>query len=361
MKIRKAFIPVFVFIAVVNIDSKAQKVDSVRSYIDTALTIMQTRSLYANHLNWKKIRDSVEAKAANATTYNEAFPALAYAFRHLKDYHGMFANRDTMFRYPPPVDFDKVLSDGIKKEFLKGNKIVTAIIGTVGYLRIPGINGTSQASMDQKGNQLRDSLASVLEKKPLGLIIDLRMNTGGNSAPMISGIGPLFQSSVLGYGIDRDGKLLDPVVLKDGIITDGKGNKTVNIKNRIDVDPSMPIAVLIGPSTVSSGEILAAFLKQQKNVKVFGEDTPGFCNATQGFPFKNNTGYLSLVVNKIADAKKKVYEDLKVHPDVYIKSRDNYEQLDTDPTIIAAQQWLDNKTARKKRSGSSFAIAINRP
>jgi C-terminal processing protease CtpA/Prc len=103
----------------------------------------------------------------------------------------------------------------------------------------------------------------------------------------------------------------------------------------------LQVAVLIGPSTVSPGEILSVFLKQQKNVKVFGEPTPGFCNATKGFMFMNNKGYLLLSVNTIADADKHVYDKMFVEPDVYIKSEDNYENLLSDPTVAAAIEWLN--------------------
>jgi hypothetical protein len=79
---------------------------------------------------------------------------------------------------------------------------------------------------------------------------------------------------------------------------------------------------------------------------LFGESTPGFCNATEGFLFMNNQGYLLLSVNKIADARKYVYEEMLVRPDIYIKSADNYDNLIADPTVIAALGWLNSKLKR---------------
>jgi len=245
------------------------------------------------------------------------------------------------------VNFDEVLSPGIKKEFLKGPKIKTTFFkGSIAYLRIPGMNGTTQEVMDDKANKLMDSLCMLLKQNPKGIIIDLRMNTGGNSAPMVSGLGPLFHISLLGYGVDRDGNLLGAARLKEGVLLDESGNKMVNVKNSCAINKVIPIAVLIGPSTVSSGEILAAYLKQQANVKLFGEPTPGFCNATEGFSFMNNKGYLLLSVNRIADGRKEVYQEMLVRPDVYIKSEDNYDILIADPTVKPALKWLSSKTKR---------------
>jgi carboxyl-terminal processing protease len=323
----------------------AQNPDSIKRYIDSALYLMQTKSLNGKNLNWNQIQDTTYLKAAGAKSYKEAFPAIAYAFQQLKDYHGVVAGEDTFYRYPPPVNFDKVLSPGIKKEFLKGPRIVTAVFNkAIAYLRIPGMNVTRQEDMDNRANKLRDSLCMLLEQNPKGIIIDLRMNTGGNSAPMISGIGPLFQISLLGYGVDRDGQFLEAVKLKEGVLLDENGNKTVSIKNSCSIDKAIPIAVLIGPSTVSSGEILAAYLKQQPNVKLFGEPTPGFCNATEGFSFMNGKGYLLLSVNRIADAHKHVYQKMLVRPDVYNKNEDNYDNLIADTTVKAALKWLNSKT-----------------
>jgi hypothetical protein len=319
----------------------AQTPDSVKAYIDSALYFMQSKSLNGKNLDWSLIRDSAYQKASGAKNYTEAFPSIVYAFQQLKDYHGMVANHDTFYRYPPPIDFEKVLSRGIKKEFLKGNRIVTTFINnSIAYLRVPTMNVTSQDAMNERANNLRDSLCKLLKKNPKGMIIDLRMNTGGNSAPMISGLGPLFQFSLLGYGVDRDGKLLGGVQIKDGVLLDEKGDKMVDVKTTCQVSKPYPIALLIGSSTISSGEILAVYLKQQPNVKTFGETTPGFCNATEGFLFMNNQGYLLLSVNMVADAKKHVYADMRVHPDVYIHSEDNYDDLEADPTIKAALKWL---------------------
>ena len=323
----------------------AQTPDSVKNFIDTALYLMQTKSLHGKDLDWDRIRDSAYQKAASAKGYKEAFPAISYAFRQLKDYHGVVVAEDAFYRYPPPINFDEALSPGIKKEFLKGPRIVTRYMnGSIAYLRIPGMNVTKQEDMDDRANKLRDSLCMLLMRNPKGMIIDLRMNTGGNSAPMVSGIGPLFQSNVLGYGVDRDGKLLQAVRLQDGVLLDDQGNKMVHVKNACTIKQKIPIAVLIGPSTVSSGEILAVYLKQQANVKLFGESTPGFCNATEGFSFMNGNGYLLLSVNRIADAKKHIYQTMLVAPDVYIKSEDNYENPGEDPTVTAALKWLSARS-----------------
>ena len=342
--ISKRLIITGIFLTTFFTGSFGQIPDSVKAYIDTALNYMQAKSLFGKEVNWVATRDSVYFKAKNAKSYADVFPALVYAFRQLKDFHGMLANQDTFYRYPPPVNFDEILSPAIKKEFLKGNRFVTAYLNnSVAYLRVPSMNVNNPKAIDELANRLRDSLCLLLSKDPKGIIIDLRMNSGGNSVPMQSGLGPLFTDSLLGYGVDRDGNFLPPTKLKNGVVVDEDGNKMANLNNNCVAGKKLSIAVLIGSSTVSSGEILAAFLKQQLNVKLFGEPTPGFCNATEGFVFMNNQGYLLLAVNKIADAKKRIYSKMRVDPTVFIKAADNYDSLREDPTVTAALHWISQR------------------
>lgn len=326
--------------------SMAQMPDSVQKYIDTALIIMQTRALAANEIDWVKTRETAFALVPEAKSYKDAFPAISFAFQQLKDHHGMWANEDTMYKYPAPFNLDSLISKGVKEEYLKGNRIVTRFFEQeqIAYLRIPGMIVFKQVDIDLLANRLRDSLCMLLSKKPKGMVIDLRMNAGGNSAPMISGVSPIFGDGIVGYGVDKDKNISSTNEIKNGILIDDNGQPLAAVKQSCQFESPIKIAVLIGPSTASSAEILAVFLKQLSNTRLFGSPTGGFCNATEGFLFKNNQGYLLLTVNKIADAHRKVYEDMFVTPDVLIDNRnDNFTDLRSDPTFKAAYHWLQEQ------------------
>lgn len=329
-------------VQVLNLPVKAQQRDSVREYIDSALWFMQHKSLFADKINWEQARNLAYTRAANASSLNQAFPAVAEIFKKLEDYHGMLSLADTSYRYPPPLNFDSILTQSIKQAFLAGPKIVKAFFNGIGYIRVPSMNVITQEDINSHANNLRDSLNGLLQEHPRGLIIDLRMNSGGNFAPMLAGISPLFTSDTLGYGVDRRGKLLPPVVLNDGVPVDEQGNKQVSVNSHFFKAGNIPIAVLTGYSTISSGEILAVFLKQQENVRLFGDRTGGFCNATEGFVFAGGQAYLLLSVNKIADAKKHVYNDMFVVPNFYIKKGDNYIAPANDSAVQAAAKWINN-------------------
>jgi carboxyl-terminal processing protease len=159
---------------------------------------------------------------------------------------------------------------------------------------------------------------------------------------MLSGLGPLFDRDTLGYGVDRNNHRVDTVTIQNGIPV-YHGKQMVNIKTICSLSRPIPMAILIGPATASSGEIIAALFSQQKNSRSFGEKTSGFLNATEGFLFMEQRGYLLLSVNWLADASRRVYKEEYVTPAVYVKSEDNYDDLLQDPTVIAALKWLTEK------------------
>lgn len=324
--------------------SKAQMPDLVRSYIDSALYLMQAKSLYAKTVNWKKVKDSTLQLAKNAQTPGAAFPALVYAFRQLRDDHGMMAVADSFYRYPAHADFDSLLSPAVKAAFAKGPKIVTGIIpGNIAYLRIPSMNVQNQEGVDKLASRLRDSLCKLMAASPAGLVIDLRLNGGGNSAPMITGISPVFKKSVLGYGVDRDGKFLPPSRIINGVSVDDSGLPLAHVQHSCVIREDMPVAVLIGPGTASAGEILAVFLKQQQNVQTFGTPTAGFCNVTEGFLFMGQQAYLLLTVNRVADGNKKLYHTMQVKPAVLVTGNEAYDNINNDAAVIAAAKWISKK------------------
>lgn len=321
---------------------KAQMPDTVKLYIDSALYIMEEKSLYGKNLDWKSVKDSVYLKVGEATSIQETFPALTYAFRKLSDHHGMIANQDTFYRLPYPEGLTERLSKGLKDEFLKGNRIVkTFLADSIGYIRVPGMPVVSQEEIEKLANRLRDTLCVTLAQSPKGLIIDLRMNAGGNSVPMQTGLGPLFKGPTIGYYVDRNDFFAEEIRLENGVSLDGEGRQVVHISQNCHPNPKMSIAVLIGPATGSSGEILAAFLKTQPNIRLFGEPTAGFCNATEGFFFMEKKGYMLLTVARMADSNGKIIEDMTVYPDENIKSEDNYDDLSEDATVKAALKWLN--------------------
>lgn len=87
------------------------------------------------------------------------------------------------------------------------------------------------------------------------------------------------------------------------------------------------IALVAGPRTASSGEILALGFKGQDNVRVFGRPTAGATTANRSFRLANG-GLLALTTSRILD-RNGLHHAGPVIPDV-----------DTASPLPAARAWL---------------------
>jgi len=317
---------------------KCQGKDSIQLYISKAVALFQKESLYSENINWKKMQDSLTLLSAKMTSYKQADEVLIWVFSKLKDKHGFISTKDTSYKYKEPV-VDR-LSAGIKEEYTKPRSIKISMLTTeTGYYKMPAVLiGSDKLRMKEWANKLRDSLCKLLSYHPKGLIIDLRMNNGGNSAPMLEAFKIILGDAYKIYYADKNLVLSDPAKNEDTAAASYR--KCAVPDNNCNFFSGTPLAVLIGPATASSGEILAMALASRPDTKLFGEPTSGNCNSTNGFRTGINSFYALLTVSYVADHRKKINKQSVVVPDVYVKSDDNYNNLNDDITVRAAQDWL---------------------
>ena len=312
--------------------------DSVRIFIDSALNIMQHRSLFASPLNWDVIRDSTHKIAANANSYVEAAPAIQFAFNLLQDKHGWLELNGVQYFNP----FVKRDNSRINEQTLKA--IVRAPIKSrilekgYAYLSIPFTNGQTREKMNAFAQQVQDSLCKVVNPNTKGLVIDLRLNGGGNVFPMIIGIVNVlgdgsYTESVNSLG-EKEGELVikgQQITLLDTIV--------VKLQKNCGDLTSLPVVVLTGPATGSSGEQLAIILSIRKNTILLGEPTAGYTTGNNGFLLPGTDNGIVIGESYTRDKNGNVYLG-EVRPAITITGGDNFMDLLQDKKIQAALQWL---------------------
>ena len=102
-----------------------------------------------------------------------------------------------------------------------------------------------------------------------GLIVDLRLNLGGNIFDSYGALSVLFDEDIV--GVFSTGERNNP--------TDYESLAIAREMHNVTVDPTSyyegPIAVLTGPGAISSGDIIAYYLGQHPNSRRFGLPTDG--------------------------------------------------------------------------------------
>lgn len=309
--------------------------DSVRRFVDSALNLMQQHSMYASKLNWKQIRDNAGKRSAGATNYAETADALRYAFKQLGDKHGWLVVDDKEFRNTALQPADNRISQNLADAARKGPHIYCGIVDqSYAYLSMPFFGGQDTVSMNNFAQRLQDSLCSVIRPGTKGVILDLRLNGGGNSFPMVVGV-----NNLLGTQPKRkDGKPFtgDWDVRNNEI----RLSETFYIRLKRDCGDlsHLPVAVLVGPATGSSGEFLAIGFSTRPKTTLVGESTAGFTTGNQGYLLPGVNNGIVLAESVAIDRNGKRHPN-GVNPSIVVRG-DDFFHHDSDPKVQAALRWL---------------------
>lgn len=314
-----------------------QAQDSLRLYVQECVKTIERESLYSNRVNWKQVYDTVNSRLPRVVTARDADELVIWVFDQLGDYHGMYAGLDSSFQSVNPVK-PPVMSDGILAAYKLPRAVKLAWLeGDIAYYKMPAVLiGSNQAKMKEWANLLMDSLCTLAARQPRAYIIDLRMNNGGNSEPMWQALRLLIGDKNKPMTADARGRIIKPDTDSATLayLQAAVPDKTCLINGKV------PVAVLIGPGTASSGEIMALAFTTRSRTRLFGQPTIGVGNATNGFVI-HNKGYLLLTVTYIADARKRVLKSGLIKPDEYISTaHDDFAHPAADPTVLAARKWL---------------------
>jgi C-terminal processing protease CtpA/Prc len=339
----KKYFFAFITILLTNFPGHAQS-DSIRQFVDSALALMQQHSMYANKTDWTRVRDSTYHLAAAATNYAETAPALRYAFNQLGDKHGWLVINDVEYRNMDLQPKENRVSKNMAEAASKGPRIYCGVVAKkYAYISMPFFGGQDTTSMNAFAQRLQDSLCSVVTPATKGVILDLRLNGGGNSFPMFLGVSNL-------YGTVPE--------MKNGT---GKynnwnvENKTLWINESFHVrlqrdcgDLShLPVAVLVGPNTGSSGEFIAIGFSTRPNTILIGERTAGYTTSNNGYllPGVNNGIVLSESVAE--DAVGNSYPD-GIVPALVVPG-DNFFNREKDPKVQSATLWFQKQQRYKSK------------
>ncbi len=178
-----------------------------------------------------------------------------------------------------------------------------------------------------------------LARSNCGLILDLRANSGGNMYPMLAGLLPLLPEGLMMSFDSAMGARTELVRLGGEIWLAGQ-----RVVGALDSTPptrivDRPIAVLTGPQTGSSGEMLTLAFKGRANTRFFGLPTAGVTSANQFFPLRHG-GILNLATSAPLDRTGRPHPG-PIEPDEGIESASTQGSLEQ-----AAAAWLSTRCAK---------------
>ena len=191
----------------------------------------------------------------------------------------------------------------------------------VGYIFLLAFNDSSV------GQQVGAALQEMANSGPLdGIILDQRFNTGGRSDVLAETLA-YFTNGTGGYFINRQGQF--PIDISGMDIT---GSQTV------------PLVALVGPGSVSFGEVFPGILKDLGRAYLIGETTNGNVELLYTHNFSDGSrALLAEGTFRPFTNPNQNWEETGIIPDLTVAS--NWDQVTTlsDPAIQAALQYFDSQ------------------
>ena len=313
---------------IIAIDTSVNMSDTARNYLNSFFEIVDSNSLRRDSINLAEIRRTIFDQFKNAQRIADCYPAIILALKQINDHHSFFMPYDRVKAWKADSD--------ISFQFGTGRLLENQI----GYISIPTFVSGSPRIGQLFADSLQHQIESLDKSRVKGWIIDLRNNGGGNCWPMLAGIGPLLEEGICGYFARRNG--LGPMwKYFNGVIYEGTRDM-VRVGNPYYLKEKFArLAVLTGPRTASSGEVVVVSLIGRPNTKSFGEPTHGLSTGNQDFTLSDGS-MLFLTTSVYSDRNNHKYGG-KIVPDESVPFSDRAFPLDQDPVVKRAIEWLIKK------------------
>lgn len=301
-----------------------------KTYLTTALDIMQQHSVNRKKINWTTLRRHTFALANGATAPVDTYAAIIYALTALNDNHSTFFA-------PNELAIDSNNSALTSSEKPHGQ----LLDHDIGYLELPTYNRLPTVPASKDYVQLAQDAIRIADQAGVcGWIVDLRYDMGGDNWPMLDAVGPLLGEGVVGWFIDPD-DMKTSWSYNDGKAQQG-GKTIIGIENAYHLKHSAPpVAVLTGRNTRSAGEAIVVAFRARSHTRSFGESTAGVPTGNDNYTLSDGA---ILVLTEALDADRtgQTY-DGPIVPDQsvpYDLSQASVPGSSPDSVVQAATTWL---------------------
>jgi carboxyl-terminal processing protease len=322
-----------------------------KEYLEEALDIMQKNALHGERLDWPSLRNEAFEQAGNAELPVDTYDAIRWTLKRV--------NKHSFLQLSPELEKQEAerKSNGsevksaasttkfqLASPFESRNNLEGKLLGVrVAYIAVPHFSPRDNADGIGFETHLQQAIAKLDRQHPLGWIVDLRGNDGGNMWPMLAGIGPLLGEGVCGAFHNSDGKNMQWFYRDGQAGYEGAENwsypKVSDAPHRLRVNTR--VAVLIDGGTASSGEAIAIAFRGKAQTRYFGQHTMGVSTNNTNFPLSDGANMI-LTVGVSADRYGNEYED-GLAPDVPVPSPKQMIPPEQDETVATAVRWLAEK------------------
>jgi carboxyl-terminal processing protease len=308
---------------------------------DSVFVFFRYNSVYRDSVDWELQEVKFKSCLSEAPAMADTMACLVDVLEALNDVHSQIFLHGKYYGHFPEFDqatLDKLGPIVSKCQQFTNQMAVELDANGIAYVLVGGNGGISQEQLNELARELAEKLAA-LPRKLKGVVLDLRFNGGGSVYPMLAGLGPLLGDGICMHEVDPAGVVTRDWELRNGNFFIG-GYQATNIRVR---SPKrllkLPVAVLIGPATRSSGSMVAIAFKTRKNTLFFGEPTADGYSTSNGYFLFSPALTMNFATHFVSDRNGNVYHH-SVTPDVLINSGQYDADFRNDHLYQKACDWM---------------------
>lgn len=309
--------------------------------VKTALLFCKDNSVNSGNIDWTVESNKLLNEARAYPSVDDIESPLKYLLEILKDKHGGISKDGEWMGYNSNQD-ERLSKEFIKSSYGHRKEIFSMLLSSdLGYIRVPS-SPADEKELPAYTSKLHSEIKRFSESDCKNLILDFRLNEGGNVFSMIAGLRDLLGAGQVAKFYKPLNKDVEIISLQnDGVYTDQKnvfpfGNDLS--LHKVDFN----IAILISPATASAAEGAIISLKSVRNVKIFGEPSKGLTTTLRGLVLQDIKFFIS--TSYLCDVNDIIYTD-RLSPDVLITGGDDFNNLQNDAKVLAARTWLNGNFA----------------
>ncbi len=210
----------------------------------------------------------------------------------------------------------------------------------VGYVYVTSWSFDAIFDIRAQFEQAVDSLMHHTETD--GIIFDFRFNTGGGALAR-EGLNLLFNTTVQTVGFDKKVRSTDPFLMEPDPLRQAAN---LTIRGLTSSFYDKPIVILIGPGSISAGELEALRMSFHPNARIFGKTAPGGNSGSDFIDVGNDDWFASLSNSAMYRFEKNAHAyiiHIGLEPDesVWFDRDDVANGIDT--IVESAISWIEDE------------------
>ena len=315
--------------------------DSIKVFYDELFSVLKKGFLQRNAVDWKTVESETSQKLTQYGHFEKSLSEIKPLFDRIGATHcGIYYQQKRYAGSGKTIPKD-AYSDQLKKKYAAKSPFEARMLDDrYAYILMPVITlmDTSNRNISKTAQPMYDQIAALKSQhQPQGWIVDLRLNSGGNSMPMLLALYDLLGDNAVWGTLDANRKQVTNIRLKDGKYMDG-GKSFAAITPSGQLMDHAKVAVITGIFTASSGEVTALAFHDRPNTIFIGEQSYGAMtsNIQAELPFG---AVLALTVGYDSD-RNGVYHE-QIVPDIIVRKQDNFENLMLDANILEAVKFFE--------------------